>query len=135
MTQLHPQDIETKWYTKLPRVWTNETIWPQSAIESLRNMGESTYMQYIDDAYLQSLIILHHPNLKKMTLALAANKNKVVFLTLKLNIISKLRGIRDMLSFYLFDKYMGNMKIYRDVRTIEEAEDFLSKRYTNFIVK
>lgn len=127
-----PKGIEDRWYSGLPKVWTNETIWPQSAIEGLKSMGGDRYMKYIDDSLLQANIIVSHPNLKDKTLALSNKKLKVLSLVLKLKLLRKFRNAVHLALYYLCDRFNGKMKIYRNLDTIEEAEALISKLYPTF---
>ena len=130
-----PEGIENRWYQSLPKVWTNETIWPQSAIEGLKSVGGEDYMRYIDDSLLQAIIIMNHPNLKEKTMALSKNKGKVSFLVLIKKLIKKLNNAKNLALYHLCDRFNGNMKIYRNIATIEEAEELLYNKYPQFSIE
>ena len=40
-----PKDILSRWDNKLPRIWTSQTIWAQSALESLKRMDLTEQLQ------------------------------------------------------------------------------------------
>lgn len=130
-----PEGIENRWYPGLPKVWTNETIWPQSAIEGLKSVGGEDYMRYIDDSLLQAIIIMNHPNLKEKTMALSKNKGRLFFLVLKNTLIRKFKNAKNLALYHLCDRFNGNMRIYSNIATIEDAEELIYNKYPHFSIK
>lgn len=69
-----PDNIEDIWYKKIPKVWTAPTIYCESAIESIRNMGQEDLIEKIDFEKLYVYFVAHYSYFKSLAYALTKNK-------------------------------------------------------------
>lgn len=69
-----PENIEEIWYPKVPKVWTAPTIYCESAIESMRNMGHEELINNIDFEKLYVYFVAHFSYFKSLAFKLSKNK-------------------------------------------------------------
>ena len=70
-----PGNIEDIWYEKIPKVWTAPTIYCESAIESMRNMGHEDLIEEIDFEKLYVYLVAHFSYFRSLAYALTNNKS------------------------------------------------------------
>ncbi|MCU7380412.1 glycosyltransferase [Clostridiales Family XIII bacterium ASD5510] len=61
-----PKDIEQRWDVKLPKVWTGETIYAQSAIEAMKALDMTEELKKFNYIYVYAAFRSFHGNLKEM---------------------------------------------------------------------
>ena len=69
-----PLNIEDNWYNRIPKVWTAPTIYCESAIESIRNMGHEDLIDEIDFEKLYVYFVAHFNYFKSLAYSLTHNK-------------------------------------------------------------
>lgn len=69
-----PDNLEDIWYEKIPKVWTAPTIYCESAIESMRNMGHEDLIDDINFEKLYVYFVAHYSYFKSLAFALSNNK-------------------------------------------------------------
>lgn len=72
-----PENIEEIWYKKVPKVWTAPTIYCESAIESMRNMGHEDLIKNINFEKLYVYLVAHFSYFKSLAYKLTNNKPAV----------------------------------------------------------
>lgn len=72
-----PDNIEDIWYEKIPKVWTAPTIYCESAIESMRNMGHEGLIDKIDFEKLYVYFVAYFSYFKSLAYALTKNKTSL----------------------------------------------------------
>ena len=74
-----PNNIEDIWYYRVPRVWTAPTIYCESAIESMRNMGHEDLIDEINFEKLYVYFVGHFSFFRSFAYALTNNKSALFF--------------------------------------------------------
>lgn len=74
-----PENIEEIWCKRVPKVWTAPTIYCESAIESMRNMGHEDLIDKIDFEKLYVYFVAHFSYFKSLAYALTKNKTSLFF--------------------------------------------------------
>lgn len=69
-----PDNIEEIWYDKVPKVWTAPTIYCESAIESMRNMGHEELIDDIDFEKLYAYFVAHFGYYRSLAYKLTNNR-------------------------------------------------------------
>lgn len=69
-----PENIEEIWYEKIPKVWTAPTIYCESAIESMRNMGHEELVDDIDFEKQYAYFVAHFGYYRSLAYKLTKNK-------------------------------------------------------------
>ncbi len=72
-----PENIEEIWYEKVPKVWTAPTIYCESAIEAMRNIGHEELIETIDFEKLYVYFVAHFSYFKSLAYKLTKNKPAV----------------------------------------------------------
>ncbi len=83
-----PENIEEIWYKRVPKVWTAPTIYCESAIESMRNMGHEDLIELIDFEKLYVYFVAHFSYFKSSAYNLTSNK-ALLFLRSKWIVVKK----------------------------------------------
>lgn len=73
-----PKGCKENWEKSIPRVWAGETVWPESAIKAMRNMGEERLIECVNFDYLYSSFIAFHYPIRTLALSLTKNKTSVM---------------------------------------------------------
>lgn len=71
-----PKNIESIWDSRIPRIWTAQTIYAETAIESLREMHRLDVIDNLNWEYLYARFIVDHPDLYKLVIPLIFQVNK-----------------------------------------------------------
>ena len=64
-----PKNTSKEWEERIPRFWTGETIWAESAIKSLKANGESGKLIRFNFKYMYAKIYVFHFGLRKKIFA------------------------------------------------------------------
>lgn len=134
-TPFLPKDSEEVWETFLPKIWCVETVWPESGIKALRKMNQENYLKYNNIPLLLGRFAANRPDIKEMAYRLSPKKIKIFYY----QSITKFKNTKKKylsLFNYLFRNLDGdNLNIYRNIQTIEEAENFINNKYPNFDIR
>lgn len=117
-----PTDIITCWEKEIPRIWTAETIWAESAIKALRRMGYENLVEKIDYEYLYAKFSVFHYKLKDKAFKLSKNKIRLVFKIIFMTIVRYWNALIRLISRKFFNKSDG-VKIYYNIADICEASN------------
>jgi len=127
-----PQNAKEKWEKNIPSVWTSATVWPESAIKSLRYLNKDELIKKINFEYMLAKFLVFHFEIKEKAIKLSSNKMKLYFYVLKI-LFSRYfhAGIR-ILSRKLNLRLLDSKKMILNLNTIEDANDYLCTQYPNF---
>lgn len=74
-----PKNIETRWNKKIPKVWTAETIYAQSALEAMRKMEMNKEYKKYNYIYLYAAFYSFHKNMANILPCKFQVKEKIYF--------------------------------------------------------
>ena len=87
-----PENIEEIWYEKVPKVWTAPTIYCESAIESMRNMGHEELIDDIDFEKQYEYFVAHFGYYRSLAYNLTKNKLSLFLRSLRIRLNDYLEG-------------------------------------------
>jgi hypothetical protein len=93
-----PQDTAEKWEKEIPKYWTGETIYAESAIKAIRSLHREEELRYMNYAYLYAAFFVFHPGNYSMIKQFINWKNIIPFLyaCLQLFILRSVALIRNV---------------------------------------
>ncbi len=56
-----PKETASRWEKKLPKYWTGETIYAESAIKAIRALGHEEDLKYMSYPYFYASFFIYHP--------------------------------------------------------------------------
>jgi glycosyltransferase involved in cell wall biosynthesis len=119
-----PKNAKKNWENNIPRVWTTETVWPESAIKALRYVGKKDLIEKINFEYLLATFIVFHFPFRKMAINLSKKKFKLFYYIAGIAFKRYFDGFKRLIMRKLFHKSDGNMIIH-NLNDIEQAQQFL----------
>lgn len=69
-----PRDIVDKWDNRIPRIWTGETIWCQSAVMALKSMERDDLVEKVNYEKMYAHFSAFHYPLRRLAYDLSSNK-------------------------------------------------------------
>ncbi len=75
------KNVKLEWESNIPKVWTGETIWPESAIKALRYLGKDYLIRKVNFKFLQAQFIINHYKYRKYAYKITDNKIKLFLYT------------------------------------------------------
>lgn len=133
-----PKDTEKKWESFIPKVWSAETIMPESLCKSLRYMGKEDFIKHLDKEMMLAHFVVGHPELKNLANAKTQNKIKLNYYIGSLLFSKYLIGAYNKILNRIFSViyYKGShtggffnkrnyYRINRGLHSIHDANDFI----------
>ena len=121
-----PQGIEENWISEIPKIWTGETIWAHSCIESIINMKANAILSYFNYAKLYARIFVMHPDLYIYIKPCIIQK-KILFNTvIYIMQIFIARIIRFISNFFLIKLKISKHHVYNNVCNVHMAANVVS---------
>lgn len=114
-----------EWEKQIPRIWTGETIWCESAVKALRNMGHPEMVKDVNFEIMYAYFIAYHYPLRSLAYNLTSNK---MMLFLKSNLLFVERVFNALTRRLKMRFIKDNNQIF-GVDTINAAEEILCKDY------
>ena len=130
-----PSNIEEIWNPKLPKIWSAETIWPESAIEALDKMGRADLISEVKIDIIHAFFSINRPDLSYMAFELTDNAPRLKALIRKMKRSTYFQAIKDSLNYVINNKTAEGLTIHRGVNNIIEAENVICKSYPTFDLK
>lgn len=125
-----PKDIVEQWDNRVPRIWTGETIWCQSAVMALKAMGRNDLVDKVNYEKMYARFAAFHTPLKGLAYKQTSNK---MLLTMRF------AGIVIWRYFYaaerLFYGFIGKSKdnvVVEGKETINEAVKHLVDTFDRY---
>jgi glycosyltransferase involved in cell wall biosynthesis len=119
-----PKNAKENWENNIPRVWTTETVWPESAIKALRYVGKEDLIDKINFEYLLATFIAFHFPLREMAIKLSKKKFKLFYYVANIALKRYFHGFKRLIMRKLFHISDGNIIIH-NLNDIEQAQQFL----------
>lgn len=122
-----PKDITQTWDERVPRIWTGETIWCQSALMAIKAMGRNELLNQVAYEKMYARFAAFHLPLRHLAYSLTSNKLKLTVNIVRIVIYRYINaGLR--YAFGLFGSTNGQIvKIGND--TIKDAVKVLIDIY------
>lgn len=122
-----PKDISEKWDNRVPRIWTGETIWCQSALMALKAMGREDLLDKVAYEKMYARFAAFHLPLRRLAYTLTNSKVRLTFNIIGIVMMRYINaGLRYL--FGLFGSTNGKIVIGGN-ETIKEAVGALVERY------
>lgn len=124
-----PDNIEEIWYKRVPKVWTAPTIYCESAIESMRNMGHEELIDKIDFEKFYVYFVAHFSYFQSLAYCLTSNKVSL-FLRSKWIVVKKYwnGGIRVFKRKILHMNPVSEYTLIHNLDDIAAANRFVEKQ-------
>lgn len=144
-----PANTEKNWETFIPKVWSSQTIMPETACKSLKYMGKEEYIEkYLNKEKMLANFTIAHLALKKLAYEKSTNKAKLSIYVL-FYMISKISiAIYNKVLYALFSVlYAGAsntggifnsknyFKVMRNLGSIIDANAYILKIEERFEIK
>ena len=98
-----PKDTVKNWEINIPKIWSAETIMPESACKSLRYMGKENYInKYFNVEQMLAYFIIGHSDLRKLTYEIPSNKIKLNYYMFQNLTIKIFRAIYNKIIYKVF---------------------------------
>jgi glycosyltransferase involved in cell wall biosynthesis len=144
-----PKNTEKNWELFIPKVWSSESIMPESACKSLKYMGKSDYIdKYLNIEKMLAYFIVGHMNLKNLAIEKSSNKFLLFYYFMGFMTSKVLRAVYSKILFNLFEitysgvSYSGSIfnnknyfKIIKNIESISEANDYILSSEKDFTIK
>ena len=127
-----PKDSEDIWEKFLPKVWCVETVWPESGIKALKAMDAFDLLKHVNKEQLLSIFVAHRPWIKKMAIDLSDNPKIMLFKSKLYSFKIVCKNIKSIFKYKIQGRTPENLKIYRGINDIIEAESFIYSKYSQF---
>ncbi|WP_101542653.1 glycosyltransferase family 2 protein [Bacteroides cutis] len=127
-----PSNAKEQWEDSLPKYWSVETVWPESAIKAIRYNKKEQLISQINIEYtLAFFAVFHIPYLK---ISKKKSKNKIVFFSYFLYILCLryCNGLRNLLLKRSFFSFLEQENRVYDLKNIDEVHKYLIKKYPQF---
>ena len=122
-----PPNAKKEWEKKLPKIWTGETVWAESAIKALRYMGREDLIVHVNFEYLYSTFVTFHFGIRSMAYELTSNK---IYLLYSSSIMIIKRYINALLRMCLLKLKMKKGKcVVENVIDIIQVVSYLQEKY------
>lgn len=113
-----PTNTERDWEYFIPKVWSSETILPESACKALKYMGEERFIEeYLDKEKLLARFITGHSELRKLAFPLTANSVEVNLYYYKLFFRKIIKAVFNKISFTLFSVFYQDYNLSGNIFT------------------
>jgi hypothetical protein len=137
-----PPNTEENWEIFIPKVWSSETIMPESACKSLKYMGKEEYIEnYFNKEKMLAHFIVGHLNLRNIAYKKSTNLIRLNYHVFSYLINKIITAIYNKIIFSLFSVlYAGNsntryilnsknyFKVCRNLQTINDANLYILEK-------
>lgn len=117
-----PQNAAKDWEKMIPKIWTGETIWCESAVKALRHMGRTDLVEKVNYEYLYAKFITYHFPLRKMAWDLSNHKLKLCLRVIELYFIRLFKVSKRLVA-------LKSGKIASGIGNINEAICWVENNY------
>lgn len=124
-----PPHTKDNWECKIPKIWTVETVWCESAVKAMRYMGRDDLAESVNYEALYVAFVTYNFSLRKMAYALSKNKIKLFFKSSKKIYKRYLRGLLRVLK-----SQNKSELITQNCNDIKEVISFLDEKYNDCFI-
>lgn len=114
-----PKDVEDKWYDDVPKIFSGETIYAQSLLQSLHAMGRHDLAEEYNYPCLYAMFLAHHRDAFGYMISFCLKKPKRILWMLR-GIIERFKIRKDILS----KPKEGYFCQKQGVQTLEKAQAY-----------
>lgn len=114
-----PKNSKENWEANIPRVWTGETVWPESAIKALRYMDREDLIKKVDFEYMLGRFILFHSHDMGMAIKLSKNKFRLFWHLSTMLLHRYYGGLKGLFTRKILKKYNGRIILYNQSDIIQ----------------
>lgn len=136
-----PKNVQESWSKKVPEFWSGQTVWAESAIKAVCNIGHGEFVRNLNIPMLHARSYVFNPSFRDESLK---NYNKLIIsegksplvwnLKLVINILLvqfyRIRPMFDRIQYLLGFNIGFFQKRFLNVNTISTASDLLDKELT-----
>lgn len=98
-----PEGTEKNWENFIPKVWTSQTIMPESACKAIKYMGREDYIEkYLNVEKMLAYFLIENLNLKKLAINKSSNKVLLVYFSILFFVEKVFRAIYNKIIYNLF---------------------------------
>ena len=126
-----PKNAKENWEKNIPRVWTGETVWCESAIKALRYMNREELIKKVNFENMYAHFIAFHFPLRKLAYDLCPNKFKLFFLSSLIIIKRYFRAGIKLIRSKIYGKVKSENMI-GNVQDINTCVDILHEKVSRF---
>lgn len=130
-----PPKAKENWEKNIPKVWTGETVWPESAIKALRYMGREDLIEKVNFEYMLAMFIVFHAPIAKLAIKLSKNKLQLFVYVLQGFVMRYYSAAKRIIMRKMFHKNDDGRNIAYDIQNIEQAASFLLELHPTFRLK
>ena len=124
-----PIGTKDEWEERIPCIWTEQTIWPESAIKALRYMGRADLVEKVNYTNMLCNYVYNHPSRINFALKYAQSRCGFLFVYISYSIRRKIRTLCQN----SFGNFVRKPIIKIDnVGDIETACQMLCEKYSVF---
>lgn len=117
-----PPNTSKEWDKRIPKIWTGETIWCESAVKAMIRMGRQDLVERVNFEYLYAKFITYHFHLRNMAWTLSKHKIALVFRVMWLTINRFFNILKRLVS-------REKKGLYRGVNDIATAINIIEAKY------
>lgn len=126
-----PKNAKENWEKNIPRVWSGETVWCESAIKSLRYMKREDLIEKVNFENMYSQFVAFRFSHRNLAYKLTNNKFKLFFTSSFIIIKRYYYAILRLVYFKLFGKTKGKTT-FNNVKDINSAVVILQREQYKF---
>ena len=120
-----PPHAKKNWEKRIPKIWTGETVWCESAVKAMRYMGRDDLAEKVNYEALYIAFVTYNHSLRKMAYALSVNKTRLFLMSSKMII----KRYKNVLMRIMKKCNIGEYMIVRDCENIEAAIKVMNDMY------
>lgn len=124
-----PPDTAEKWETSVPKIWTGQTIYAESAIKAIKNMGHGNQLKYFNYAYFYAYFFVFSYEFRKMSKPLVKGlkfKDRVLYQKYKISLFCM--RTRCFLRNFIFTRFPNSEYSWDNVKDSWEAEKIVDQK-------
>lgn len=112
-----------EWESVIPKIWTGETVWCDSATKALRKMGRTDLIEQVNYEYMLGRFVAYHFPLRRYAYSIASNKFMLSVRVLYLFVVRCLNAFVRI--FRTRTSITGSKKQYTGVSDILKVAELL----------
>jgi glycosyltransferase involved in cell wall biosynthesis len=137
-----PENTEKNWETFIPKIWSAETIMPETACKALKYMGKTNFIELnLNIEKMLAFSIVQNFRIKSLAIAKSNNKILLIYYFIHFYFYKMLKAFFNKVFYNLFSVvYFGQnhngsifnsnnyLKVIKGINSINDANDFIMKK-------
>lgn len=116
-----PKNTVNDWEITIPKIWTGQTIWAESAIKALRATNNERYIKFFNFNYFYASFFVFHFQLIKNNLKFVKNNGHLMFVAYYMLLITLVRCKFMLINVLSLKTKMFNKKAISNIKNIESC--------------